>query len=586
MMEVTTTTELEMDQCESRVTDHGRGLLGHRVRLRWTRTEGGFKLEVAALGDQVEEVVTSYLTANMKGAELAADLKDLKNKCSMCNAGLAATSIDICTKCKYAWWHTVCAPLELTESGASMQKCPGCSPIPFYKAHYSAACCECSRLVPDNCCDLVCGACKKHCHIGCALIAGWEAGQASGTAVTAAGTPTMGVEWQDQQQQQQRRTSQPGWTCRTCPKMVTDRSTVAPPLSTRSEGEEDIGTVILPVHLSNGPPNVKVDCWFDLKVATDQAGLIRCRWTRRHLRDMRYDSTFRIMEAFLATENPGLQQSLRGQLSLHGHSQALCLETDAKTGHQLLACTIFARTTAAGSTLLVIGMGVLNSVRGKGIGRWMLDWAYSFGTDCKDMQATTEGTQKGFLSYMGFVATEKKGRFLTLGSGHLLERKQALGAPLATTLERALYSTCARNRPQAAVLPGSSAGAIAGDGNSCFATTAIQSLIAIPQVLRLFMRRPGRWETIQHLLGRIITRVVLGYTEGADAAAIALLRERLNPDFGHNAANQRQVQGKVRNTGFGRSQHDTADFLAAIFQHTAEVQDLKHGLEPECGEAR
>jgi hypothetical protein len=585
MMDATTTTELEVKQRESWATEQGRRSLGHRVCLRWVRTEGGLKLEVAELGDQAEEVVTGYLTANMKGAEIAADLKDLKNKCSTCNAGLAATSIDICKKCKSAWWHTVCAPLELTESGASTQKCPGCSPIPFYKAHYSAACRECSRLVPDNCCDVVCGACKKHCHIGCALIAGWETGQAIGTAGTAVATP-MGAERQDQQQQQLRQTSQLGWTCRTCPKVATDRSIIAPLPSTSSEGGEDIGTVILPVHLSNGPPNVTLDHWFDLKAATDQVGLIRCRWTRRHLRDIRYDSAFRNIEAFLATENPGLQQSLRGQLSLHGHSQALCLETDAKTGHQLLACTIFARTAAAGSTLLVIGMGVLNSVRDKGIGRWMLDWAYSFGTESKDMLATTDGTQKGFLNYMGFVDSEKKGRFLTLGSGRLLERKQALGAPLATTLERALYSTCARNRSQAAGLPCSSAGAIAGDGNSCFATTAIQALMSIPQVLYLLMRRPGRWETVQHLLARIITRVVLGSTEGADAAAIALLRERLNPDFGHNAANQRQAKGKVRNTGFGRSQHDTADFMAAIFQHTAEVQDLKHGLEPEFGEAR
>ena len=580
----TAATELEVDQCESSATEYRWKPRGHRVYLKWTQAEGGLKLELAEAGDQAEEAVSGYMTVNMKGVELAADLKDLKNKCSMCNAGLAATSIDICTKCNKSWWHTVCAPLELSEPGKPMQKCSGCSPIDFWKVHHTALCCECNRLVPDNCCDLVCGTCKKHCHIGCALIVGHVAGQDVKTAATSAATSTLGDE---RHEQQRRRTHQLGWTCRKCPQAATGLTDgLSPPSKISSEGGEGIGTVTLPVHLSTGPPNVEMDCWFDLKLSTVHLGSIRCRWKRRHIRDIRYDSALRNIEAFLATENPGLQRSLRG-IALHGHAQALCLETDARTGNQLLACTIFARTTAAGSILLVIGMGVLNSLRRKGIGRWMLNWAYSFGTESKDMQAMVDGTEEGFLSYMGFVASEKKGRFPMLGSGCLRERKQALGAPLAITLERALYSTRARNQSQSEGLAiCSSAEAIAGDSNSCFATAAIQALISIPQVLHLLMRRPGRWETIQHLLSRIVTRVILGSTEGADAEAIALLRERLNPDFGHSATNQRQRPGKVRNAGFGRSQHDIADFMAAIFQHTEEVQDLKHGLQPELGEAR
>ena len=402
------------------------------------------------------------------------------------------------------------------------------------------------------------------------------------------GPPPLEVEQQDQQRERPMRL---GWTCRQCFPATPDLTTGAPETCQTIPSEEGAhtSTVELPIQVCKGPPSVQADRWFELKVAANQVGSIRCRWVTRHLRSIRYDDAFRNIEAFLAMETPGPQQSSRGQLwqlSMHPHTQALCLETDASTGHQLLACSIFARTAAASSTTLLLSMGVSSTVRQKGIGRWMLNWVYLKGVDRKDLQMVTNAEPKGFLSHMGFLETQKRSKFATLGAGVLLERKQALGAPLEITLENALYSR-GLDPVQRMYLPSlSSAGALAGDGNSCFATAAIQALISIPQAMHLLMRRPGKWESVQHLLTRIITRVILGDPSGADAEAVALLRDRLDPDFGQNHTSKRRARGEGGKTGFGRAQHDIADFLAAVMLKTSEVQELKQGLEPVKGEAR
>jgi GNAT superfamily N-acetyltransferase len=374
--------------------------------------------------------------------------------------------------------------------------------------------------VVDNSSGTVCGKCGLFFHAVCAMTA---------HRLAEGCFPSKFFDYRDD--------PRPPWHCTGC-------SGTQPPIDFTNVDTPTSLECRLPLLGHQTAPGIVFEELFCMHLSPQHARPLLCSWQQVSLTTARHGAEFRHLLQFANMFFPEVDERALISLTQQHNCRLLSLQSTGHSGCHWLSFLLFGQTDDGGIPVILL-QAVHPALQRQGIGRWGLQLLYRQCAKVRDMTLHTQPGDLGFYTHMGFLPyQEVRYRFKAFG-GTVWKRSHTLGAFLdlklsevvaarATMTTRAQLYRCRWLCPQHLAfmtLPGTYV---------CFVATMLHMLLSVPQLAAYF----SMYETSPQSTGALIARCLAHLWQDSQdpdgSALVALIRARLQGDFGHAKARSKQ----------------------------------------------